>query len=159
VSGAEELYRRYRQRVLARAYAATGGDWWLAEDLAAETFARAVRHDGALCGKWLRVVVARLAVDHARSAVRRREVATAELPERAVACGPEETVLRRETAGEVRRAVADLPALQRQVIALRFWSEASLADTARATGRSVGAVKQAQWRAARTLAVRLTEPR
>jgi len=45
-----------------------------------------------------------------------------------------------------------LPAEQQECIVLRFFSEASIAETAKVLGRSEGAVKQLQLRAVRNLA-------
>jgi RNA polymerase sigma-70 factor (ECF subfamily) len=49
--------------------------------------------------------------------------------------------LRAERATEIRTAVATLPEPYREVVALRFFGEASLDEIARETGRPLGTVK------------------
>jgi len=49
--------------------------------------------------------------------------------------------LRAERATEIRTAVATLPEPYREVVALRFFGEASLEEIARETGRPLGTVK------------------
>jgi RNA polymerase sigma-70 factor (ECF subfamily) len=49
--------------------------------------------------------------------------------------------MRAERATEVRTAVIQLPEPYREVVALRFFAEASLDEIARQTGRPLGTVK------------------
>jgi RNA polymerase sigma-70 factor (ECF subfamily) len=49
--------------------------------------------------------------------------------------------LRAERATEIRTAVAGLPEPYREVVALRFFGEASLDEISRETGRPLGTVK------------------
>jgi RNA polymerase sigma-70 factor (ECF subfamily) len=49
--------------------------------------------------------------------------------------------LRAERATEIRRAVIGLPEPYREVVALRFFGDASLDEIARQTGRPLGTVK------------------
>jgi RNA polymerase sigma-70 factor (ECF subfamily) len=49
--------------------------------------------------------------------------------------------MRAERATEIRTAVAALPEPYREVVALRFFGEASLDEIARQTGRPLGTVK------------------
>jgi RNA polymerase sigma-70 factor (ECF subfamily) len=58
---------------------------------------------------------------------------------------------------EVWRAVGALDGDQRQVIVLRFMDGLSYADVARVLGKSVGAVRVAQYRALRALRRRLED--
>jgi len=58
-------------------------------------------------------------------------------------------------ADHYQRHVRELPEDQRRVIGLRFGEDKSIADIARALGRSEGAVKQLQLRALRSLRARL----
>ncbi len=60
--------------------------------------------------------------------------------------GPEATTEERERRLALVRALRLLPESQREVILLRYVLALSLAETASATGRSDGAVKQAQLR-------------
>ena len=54
---------------------------------------------------------------------------------------PANTVAQHELAGELRRDIATLPPKHRDVILLRFFEDASLADMASVLGCSVGTVK------------------
>src|SRR3954452_10448811 len=57
------------------------------------------------------------------------------------AVDPATTVLRSERASEIRAAVAGLEEPYREVVALRFFAERSLAEIAEATDRPLGTVK------------------
>ena len=54
---------------------------------------------------------------------------------------PAHTVLRSERDAQVRAAVASLDEPYREVVALRFFAERSLAEIAEATDRPLGTVK------------------
>jgi RNA polymerase sigma-70 factor (ECF subfamily) len=144
------------------------GDLHDAEDAAQETFVTAYRAlgtwrgDGPF-GAWLARIGVRIAV---RRAARRRPVAWIDptpiathpegheadrgnvVGERAILAtlGPAETdpaqlALRTERAALVRAAVANLDEPYREVVALRFFSELSLAEIADEAGRPLGTVK------------------
>lgn len=90
---------------------------------------------------YLRRILYNLAVDRWRWRARRREVLTAELPDcpagsDPAASGPSDLV----------DALALLPRHQRAVLILRFFVDASEAETAAALGCSIGAVKSASSR-------------
>jgi RNA polymerase sigma-70 factor (ECF subfamily) len=128
------------------------------EDLTSETFRRALaglpRYEsrGAPFSAWLLRIAANALIDRARRAKRREpaavdlEVAPSE-PER----------LDAEARARLYRAVAGLLPDQRRVIELRFAEERSIAEIARALGRSEGAVKQLQLRALAALRKRIGE--
>ena len=61
--------------------------------------------------------------------------------------GPAATVEEQLTMEEVRRAADQLPEAQREVIALRFVSGLSIAETAKALGKREGNVKALQHKA------------
>ena len=167
LAGDREAYRRLVEREsagLVRACHRILGDQAEAEDAAQEAFVTAFRSlatwrgDGPL-GAWLTRIAVRIAL---RQAGRRRTVAWRD-PH--LATGPEATPsaadraaereamaaapmtdpailsLRAERATEVRTAVATLPEPYREVVALRFFGEASLEEIARETGRPLGTVK------------------
>jgi RNA polymerase sigma-70 factor (ECF subfamily) len=131
-------------RTLARAIGVARrmvGDPALAEDLAAEAFARAYARWPRLratgyADAWVVRVVTNLAIDH----LRRR--APSPQASRAVD-GIEAATLRLALADAMSR----LPRRQREVVALRYFSDLSEADVAGALGVSIGAVKSHHRRA------------
>lgn len=166
LGGDREAFRGLVEREsagLIRACQRILGDHAEAEDAAQEAFVTAYRSlaswrgDGPF-GAWLTRIGVRIAL---RQAGRRRSVAwrapggvddTAYLgpadraAERdAMAAGPltDPAVLtmRAERANEIRAAVTALPEPYREVVALRFFGEASLDEIARETGRPLGTIK------------------
>ncbi len=134
------------------------GDRAEAEDVAQEAFVTAYRSlstwraDGAF-GAWLSRIAMRLAL---RRLAQRRQVtwldpiaAESDAPgteryrsvSRSDALDPAATVLRTERDTELRAAVAALDEPYREVVALRFFAERSLAEIAAATDRPLGTVK------------------
>ena len=118
-----------------------------AEDVTQEAFLaafrsiRSYRGDGALRA-WLLRIATRLAIR--RVLQRRPAVDIAAPPEGLVADSSDEptrVIVAAERQGEVRRAVSSLPEPYREVVALRFFAELSLAEVADATGRPVNTVK------------------
>ena len=167
LGGDREAYRRLVEREapgLIRACHRILGDQSEAEDAAQEAFVTAFRSlatwrgDGPL-GAWLTRIGVRIAL---REAARRRTVAWrdphgvsigAEATSRADRAAEREAIaaapltdpailsLRAERATEIRTAVAGLPEPYREVVALRFFGEASLDEISRETGRPLGTVK------------------
>jgi RNA polymerase sigma-70 factor (ECF subfamily) len=149
------LYGRYVGPV-SRFLTSRVPDRALAEDLTSETFLRALRrldsvHDqGRDVGAWFTTIARNLVLDHVKSSWHQREQTTAEVPERTSAAavpGPEQTVIDRDTAEQLRRCVAQLSPDQRECIRLRFMQELSSAQTAAAMGRSELAVRGLRHRA------------
>lgn len=152
------LYRLYAPR-LRRYLAARMGTHEPAEDLTSETFLRALRglhtatYQGRDVGAWLTTIASNLLRDHRKSARHRYETPAAEtgLTE-ATPNTPESLVLRAADTHELLRCLTGLTADQRRCLVLRFVHEQSLAATAAAMNRDVGAVKTLQYRAIRHLA-------
>ncbi len=155
-------------RALVRSCYRVLGDLHDAEDAAQEAFVTAYRAlgtwrgDGPF-GAWLARIGVRIAV---RKASRRRSVAWIDpspiatdgdradvdranvVGERALltALGrseadPAQLAIRAERAASIRAAVANLDEPYREVVALRFFSELSLAEIADEAGRPLGTVK------------------
>jgi RNA polymerase sigma-70 factor (ECF subfamily) len=128
-----------------------------AEDAAQEAFVTAFRSlstwrgDGPF-GAWLTRIAVRIAL---RMAASRRTVQWTEPAEpgrdpgrvletvhgTADAVDPSMLAVRREQQADVRRAIAGLDEPYREVVALRFFGELSLADIALQTDRPIGTVK------------------
>ena len=134
-----------------------------AEDVASDTWVRAI---GALPGfrgdehgfrGWLVVIARNHARDLQRRDARRREVAVPEPVEdpRVSAADSADLALERGATERAVRLVATLPPDQAELVMLRVVLGLDVADVARITGRSPGAVRVAVHRALRTLASRL----
>ena len=118
-----------------------------AEDVTQETFVAAYRAigsyrgDGPLRG-WLLRIATRQAFR--RLAQRRPTAEIGTIPETFLAdsrTDPTRIVVASELRGELRDAVGALPDPYREVVALRFFAELSLAEVADATGRPINTVK------------------
>ena len=126
-----------------------------AADLAQETFVKAYRafdslEDPAHARAWLYQIAGRTALDELR---RRRIVRfvpwTGE--SRGVAASAEETALQRRLSGELERALAAIPARQRQAILLAELQELSGVELAQALGISHVAARALLTRARESL--------
>ena len=71
--------------------------------------------------------------------------------------GPEDEVLAGLTNEVLLDALTELPTEQRDCLVMRFLQGMSIAETAKALGRSDGAVKQLQLRGVRNLAKLMPE--
>jgi RNA polymerase sigma-70 factor (ECF subfamily) len=129
------------------------GDVWLAEELAQEALARAVRH-------WANVVrmdapgawVHRVAINLANSWFRRSAAERRALRRAPVRDSHEEPD--NPTIIAVRQAVADLPARQREVVILRFFHDLPVRAAAERMDCAEGTVKGLLSDAIRSLRMR-----
>lgn len=161
LAGDRDAFRRLVEREgpsVVAACARVLGDRHEAEDVAQEAFVIAYRSlaawraDGPF-GAWLARIAVRLAV---RRAAKRRNVVwldprAAEADEAGheryrpsgggLAPDPAGQLVRAERDAEIRAAVAALDEPYREVVALRFFAERSLAEIAQATERPLGTVK------------------
>jgi RNA polymerase sigma-70 factor (ECF subfamily) len=118
-----------------------------AEDVTQETFVAAYRAIGSYRGEgslrgWLQRIATRQAFR--RLSQRRPTADVATIPEPLLAdsrAEPTRVVAASELRGELRDAVEALPDPYREVVALRFFAELSLAEVAEATGRPINTVK------------------
>jgi len=133
-----------------------------AEDVTAEVFVRAMRALPSYRAKgrpfiaWLFRIAHNQAVNYLRKRARRREVPLLETA--AVSDNPEEAALRQVMLSEVFQAMQGLTDLQREVLTLRFGTDLSITEAAKAMNRSVEAVKFLQHSALRALRRLLGEP-
>jgi RNA polymerase sigma-70 factor (ECF subfamily) len=118
-----------------------------AEDVTQESFVAAYRAIGGYRGEgslrgWLMKIATRRAFRHL--AQRRPEAELDAVAEPVLADGaadPDRLVVAAEARAEIRDAVARLPEPYREVVALRFFGDLSLAEVAEATGRPINTVK------------------
>ena len=171
-----QIYELYVDTVYRYVYLRVGSQQQ-AEDLTAETFVRALRRldsfswQGKDIAAWFVTIARNLITDLRRSSRFRLEVSTDEIlgAEQTVGASrtgvpgatgtrtPEEEVLGRSRDRRLVEAVRTLRPDQQECLVLRFFQELSVAETAKALGRSEGAVKQLQLRAVRQLAEVLGE--
>lgn len=140
----EELIGRYYDQVFAFLYRRTG-DRLLAQDLTQETFLRLVK---ALPGyrpigkfsNFLFTIAVNLASSHYRkNTLPVREEFDWEQADAGVQI--EELLAGREKNGQLRRALLQLPDMQRDAILLRYFHEMKIKDIARVTGAGPPTVK------------------
>jgi RNA polymerase sigma-70 factor (ECF subfamily) len=121
-------------------------DFWLRIHKARATF-----RPGEPLMPWLYAIARRVRVDRYRKmkGAREHEVLSEQLPERAAQEAP------RETGPRVSEMLQSLPESQREVLLMLKVSGLSLEEVARATGVSIGSVKQKAHRAYESLRKRL----
>lgn len=162
-----QIYDRYNDIVFRYIFFRVGNRA-LAEDLASETFLRALRRIGSFTwqgrdfGAWLVTIARNLVADHFKSGRYRLEMATAEVldverAEGAPEGDPESMVCDKLTNVTLLEAVRELNPEQQECIVLRFLQGFSVAETARTMDKNEGAIKALQYRAVRTLARLLPE--
>jgi RNA polymerase sigma-70 factor, ECF subfamily len=134
-----------------------------AEDLAADTWVSVIRGLGRFRGDeqrfraWVFTVARHRAIDWRRQAVRRQAEAVPldALPERPAPDDPAAAVLEAQSTRAALALLAELPADQAEVVALRVLGGLGVAEVARITGKRPGAVRVLAHRALRRLAQRL----
>ncbi|MEU6857824.1 ECF subfamily RNA polymerase sigma factor, BldN family [Glycomyces sp. NPDC046736] len=157
-----EIYDRYSDTVYRYIYFRVNNAQ-LAEDLASETFLRALRRissfswQGRAFGAWLVTIARNLVVDHFKSGRYRLEIVKpdvlgADAAETDPTTSPETAALEKLTNATLLTAVKKLNPDQQECIVLRFLQGFTVAETARTMGKNEGAVKALQYRAVRTLA-------
>jgi RNA polymerase sigma-70 factor (sigma-E family) len=160
MSQADELaFRSYavsRRPALRRTAYLLCGDWHQADDLVQTTLTKLyvawkrVRSDEQP-DAYTRRILTRCYLDERRRPWR-REAPTEVLEE------PESAAHSTEDALDLRAALAQLPTRQRATVVLRFWADASVAETADALGCTEGTVKSQTARAITTLRSLLADP-
>jgi RNA polymerase sigma-70 factor, ECF subfamily len=148
-----DLYDWYMPRIYRYAVARLGNPAE-AEDLTEEVFLKMLGAIGDFRWKevpfssWLFRIAHNQIATHFRRTAQRGGPA-AEISEEMVdwRAGPAAAVEERITMEEVRRAAAELPEAQREVIALRFAVGLSIAETAKALGKRENNVKALQHKA------------
>ncbi len=155
------IYDRYLETVFRFIYFRVGNRP-LAEDLAAETFLRALKRIGTFTwqgrdlGAWLVTIARNLVADHFKSGRYRLEVTTgdvldADREDRGPEGSPEAVVVDYITNVALLKAVRQLNPEQQECIVLRFLQGFSVAETAHTMGKNEGAIKALQYRAVRAL--------
>jgi len=135
------------------------GDAALAEDLAQDSYLRAMRAiRSSFAGgsseflAWLIRIARNRFLDHVKSGRVRWEVVVEETPITFATGDPEAEALSTVQSGDLKRALARLTADQQEILFLRFFQGLAITEVATATQRTEGAVKALQFRALRALA-------
>jgi RNA polymerase sigma-70 factor, ECF subfamily len=144
----EQLFRMHHSAVFRMVRFALGTDGHDAEDLTAETFARAwkaipkYRDTGAPFVSWLYGIARHVVADERRRSMRTQP--RADLPEGAVVESPDEHL-------DLVAAIDRLPSEQKLVIELKYFSSLTNPEVAALLGITPGAVNARQWRALQSL--------
>ncbi len=157
-----ELYRRTYPTVLKFALYRLGKRP-LAEDIAQETFVRALRRidrfawNGTDVAAWLITIARNLVADHFKGSHFQRcvlvdEVVGHDQLDASPEGDPENAVVQHFTNLRVARRIKELTPEQQECIVLRFFQGLPVAETARTMGITEGAAKALQYRALRKLA-------
>ena len=141
---ATELVRRHAD-ALAR-FATSGGERDEIEELVQDTFVRAFNSIDAFRGEsslrtWLFTIERRLMLDRRRAEIRERNLVSIEGVEGSTAYDALDGMVAQETAIQVRRAVAALTPMQREVFTMRVEQGLSYKDIAVILGTSEGAAR------------------
>jgi RNA polymerase sigma-70 factor (ECF subfamily) len=143
------LVQRYHSPLLGYLYRLCGGDRAQAEDLAQESFLRALQAIGQYrhpqpFKPWLYAIATNLARDYyKRAETRYTEAADEEASEvwRSTAPSPAELALAEDTARQVAMALTALPGQQREAVILRYYQGLSLQEIGGVLQIPVGTVK------------------
>ncbi len=145
-----ELYETRFERV-ARYIMVRIGNMDEAQDLASETFVRALRsvesykETGAPMEAWIFKIAHNIVVDYLRKkGSRPRAVPMDETGDIAGKESPDEAAEQREEVQELRKAMEQLSDSQRQVLALRFTAELTSEEAGQVIGKKPGAVREMQ---------------
>jgi RNA polymerase sigma-70 factor (ECF subfamily) len=155
------LYERYRDPIFRFAYRLLGSVE-AAEDVVHDCFLSLIKEPGRFDSTRASLRTYLYAAARNQAAKRYqsfgRETAIDELadePRSADRQGPMALVLEDELAGEVARAIASLPPLQREALVLFEYEDLSLAEIAAVVGADSGTVKGRLFRAREKLRARL----
>lgn len=154
----EALYVQERHALTRFAYLLCG-DLATAEDLVHDAFISLAPRLAGLNEPDQALGYVRVCILNAARRTHRRDTARTQRHLRLVereATGPHDTYVIAEEHRRVARHVHALPARQRDVIALRYWTGMSEAQIAAALGITTGTVKSSASRALRTITAALT---
>ncbi len=147
----EESYDKVARYIFIRI-----GNQQESEDLASETFVRALRsldsyqERGLPMEAWIFKIAHNIVVDYLRKVSKRQMV---NLDEVTIAddSNPEDEAVSNDQIARVTKALGGLSPSQREVIALRFFSGLSSAECAKLLGKQPGAVREMQSAAIKSL--------
>ncbi len=145
------LYTEYFEHIYRYIYLRVG-QVQQAEDLTQEVFLKALdsigsyHYKGAPFGSWLFRIAHNLVIDYYRKS-RKESTLPAESLTIIEPDGPAGAFERSMEVQSMKTAIEMLPPKQKEVISMRFGAGMSVAETARATGKTEGTVKKLQFEA------------
>ena len=153
----EELYRKYYRNVVLYCIGLCGTQQ-LAEDIAADAFVKAylsLPNDVTSFRYWLMKVCKNLWIDYLRK--HRREVSDEYLPEISDGTTPETTYILNERNRCLWDVINTLPAPDREMLILHYFSGLTLQEISQLTGRTAPAVRTRMMRLRQTLKHKMEE--
>ncbi len=150
------VYQSYGRLVFAIAFKVLG-DRGLAEDATQQTFVQAWRgastyDPGRPLGAWISTIAKRVAIDVYRRERRHRNLVDVDTASDSSLITLPPSVDQLNDVAEVRRALDELPATDRDLIRMQHFDELSHAEIARELEIPLGTVKSRTFRAHRRLA-------
>jgi len=153
-----ELYDRHARELTARAMQILrdpGDAADVVHDVLVQVFDRAAYYapGRGSVGAWMSTMVRNLAIDRARSRLRRRRLETEVLAHEPldVAASPERRAIEAHERTDLRGAMADLPRAQRETLEGAFFEGLSYVEIAARDGVPLGTVKSRASRAMESL--------
>lgn len=146
------LYQEYVTSIYRYTYLRIG-QAEQAEDITQEVFLKALnsiggyRYKGKPFVSWLFRIAHNMIIDYYRQANKNKFISLAETIDVIANDDPAAATERSMEMAKIKQAVEKLPSRQKEVISLRFGSELSVAETARAIGKTEGTVKKLQYEA------------
>lgn len=146
------LYREYVAQIYRYIYLRVGHTEQ-AEDLTQEVFLRVIKNIGSYryrghpFASWLFRIAHNLIIDYYRQIKKDGSVPFIDSIVITDDDDPATTVEKDMEMQEIKQAIENLPPRQREIISLRFGSELSVAETAKAIGKTEGTVKKLQYEA------------
>ena len=153
----EELYRKYYRNVVLYCIGLCGTQQ-LAEDIAADAFVKAylsLPNDVTSFRYWLMKVCNNLWIDYLRK--QRREVSDEYLPEISDGTTPETTYILNERNRCLWDTINTLPAADREMLILHYFSGLTLQEISQLAGRTAPAVRTRMMRLRQTLKRKMEE--
>lgn len=145
------LYREYFGQIYRYTYLRVG-QIQQAEDITQEVFLKVLdsigsyRYTGAPFGSWLFRIAHNLIIDHYRKSKKEFTLLTESIVS-VEHDDPARTLESSMEAQAVKAAIETLPPKQKEVISMRFGAEMSVAETAKAAGKTEGTIKKLQFEA------------
>lgn len=157
-----ELFVRFQQPILNFAHRMVG-DTGVADALTQEVFLRVLKHADKYDPEhavrpWIYTIAANLCRDHLAK-TKRRNTLELDIEPSTEAAGPLEQIASEEDCERVRRAVAELPDIYREIVVMRIYEQLPYAEIAEALGIREGTARSRMEYALNRLRKAMLSPR